>query len=217
MFYPMSTQNTCIFIYTGDNEIANTTPSIVIPAITTSSDEHNIAESTTIPTATSVTIPITAVTDESTIVTTARPTSSSISYTTTSPGSISYITTSPSSIPYATASLSSSMLYSSSTSMMLSSSAVIPAPTSAVTPDVSTSGKLSTKLEGPTKEPSDKDNRLCGNANCSKSKVAGLVVACALVAVLLAIVILVVVKKSWDRHRHKKYRKIDYLIDGMYS
>ena len=167
-----------------------------------SSDKHNITESTAIPAATTVTtIPITEIQDESTI---------SYSSAARSP------TPTPSSISYTTMSPSSSVLYSTSTGTMLSSS-VIPAPTSRVKPDVSTSGKPSTKLEGPTKEPSEKDNRLCGNANCSKSKVAGLVVACVLVAVLLAIVILVVVKKSWDRHRHKKYRKIDYLIDGMYS
>ena len=67
-----------------------------------------------------------------------------------------------------------------------------------------------------SKKPADDDHHLCRNANCSKSKIAGLVVACILVAVLLAIVIRVVVKKSWDRYRHTKYKKIDYHIDGMY-
>ena len=69
---------------------------------------------------------------------------------------------------------------------------------------------------GLDKDPNS-DNRLCGNADCSNSKAAGLVVACLLVTFLLIIVILVVLKKSWERHRSKKYKRIDYLIDGMYS
>ena len=70
---------------------------------------------------------------------------------------------------------------------------------------------------GPDKEPNSDDGRLCGNADCSNSKAAGLVVACLLVTFLLIIIIVVVLKKSWERHRSRKYKRIDYLIDGMYS
>ena len=74
---------------------------------------------------------------------------------------------------------------------------------------------MPTSRGGLEKEPNDR--KLCGNADCSHSKAAGLVVACLLVALLLVIIVLAVVKKSWDRHRSKKYKRIDYLIDGMYS
>ena len=88
----------------------------------------------------------------------------------------------------------------------------MPAPTLAVNPKVP---KPALGEPGDSsKKPADDDHHLCGNANCSKSKIAGLVVACILVAVLLAIVIGVVVKKSWDRHRHTKYKKLTILLMG---
>ena len=115
----------------------------------------------------------------------------------------------------------SSVISITSTSTIEQSSTSSPAPTAVVNKvaDTTSNDKVmptSDSGSGPNKDPNS-DSRLCGNTDCSNSKAAGLVVACLLVAFLLIVVILVVLKKSWERHRSKRYKRIDYLIDGMYS
>jgi len=140
---------------------------------------------------------------------------SHISVTITSTNEVSSFSTSTSRVVISSTSASS--IQQSTTTLLTSTSVFNKIPDNTKIVSDNKIRPTSDDGQGLEKEANSDGHHLCGNADCSHSKVAGLVVACLLVALLLIIVILVVVKKSWNHHRSRKYKRIDYLIDGMYS
>ena len=62
-----------------------------------------------------------------------------------------------------------------------------------------------------------KSSDACGEYGCDGSGVVAVVVVAVICFAIVLVVVAIMLKKAVDERRKRKFRNVDYLINGMYT